>query len=139
MSVKENIYLYLESKGVTPTKAERLMGWSVGALTKANSITAERLKEFILFNKDVSPEWILTGKGDMLKKLTGQEASESVSNLEIEKSFLEKEFFYLKAIKDKNEDLIKAMETIEMKDKEILKLKSDICSLNEKLNKQQAI
>lgn len=72
MSVKENIYLYLESKGITPTKAERLMGWGVGALTKANSITAERLKEFILYNQDVSPEWLLTGRGDMLRSAPAQ-------------------------------------------------------------------
>lgn len=68
MSVKDNIYLYLESKKISPTKAERELKWSVGALTKANSITSDRLKEFILFYKDVSAEWLLTGNGNMIKK-----------------------------------------------------------------------
>ena len=139
MSVKDNIYLFLSTKGITPTKAERELGWSVGALTKANSVTSDRLKEFILFYSDISPEWLLTGSGEMLKKPTNQEASGNVSTLEAEKSFLEKEFFYLKAIRDKNADLIKAMDKIEEKEKEILKLKAEIESLKGMLDKQKVV
>lgn len=70
MSVKDNIYMYLDYKGITPTEAERQLKWSVGALTKPNSITSDRLKEFILLFNDVSSEWLLTGKGTMLKEPT---------------------------------------------------------------------
>lgn len=139
MSVKDNIYLFLSTKGISPTKAERELGWSVGALTKANSVTSDRLKEFILFYSDISPEWLLTGSGEMLKKPTNQEASGNISTLEAEKSFLEKEFFYLKAIRDKNADLIKAMDVIEEKDKEILRLKAEIESLKGMLDKQKVV
>ena len=139
MSVKDNIYLFLSTKGISPTKAERELGWSVGALTKANSVTSDRLKEFILFYSDISPEWLLTGSGEMLKKPTNQEASGNVSTLEAEKSFLDKEFFYLKAIRDKNADLIKAMDKIEEKEKEILKLKAEIESLKGMLDKQKVV
>lgn len=75
----------------------------------------------------------------MLKKPTNQEASGNVSTLEAEKSFLEKEFFYLKAIRDKNADLIKAMDKIEEKEKEILKLKAEIESLKGMLDKQKVV
>ena len=68
MSVKENIYKYLDFKDITPTQAERMLNWGVGALVKANSITSDRLKEFILLFNDASPEWLLTGEGEMLKK-----------------------------------------------------------------------
>lgn len=139
MSVKDNIYLFLSTKGISPTKAERELGWSVGALTKANSVTSDRLKEFILFYSDISPEWLLTGSGDMLKRPTDQEASGNVSTIEAEKSFLEKEFFYLKAIRDKNADLIKAMDKIEEKEKEILRLKAEIESLKGMLDKQKVV
>lgn len=139
MSVKDNIYLFLSTKGISPTKAERELGWSVGALTKANSVTSDRLKEFILFYSDISPEWLLTGSGDMLKRPTNQEASGNISTLEAEKSFLEKEFFYLKAIRDKNADLIKAMDKIEEKEKEILRLKAEIESLKGMLDKQKVV
>lgn len=139
MSVKDNIYLFLSTKGISPTKAERELGWSVGALTKANSVTSDRLKEFILFYSDISPEWLLTGSGDMLKRPTNQEASGNISTLEAEKSFLEKEFFYLKAIRDKNADLIKAMDKIEEKEKEILRLKAEIESLKGMLDKLKVV
>lgn len=67
MSVKDKIYQYLETKGISPTKAERELHWSVGALTKANSITSDRLKEFILYFKDLSADWLLTRTGNMIK------------------------------------------------------------------------
>lgn len=66
MSIKEDIYLYLKTKGIKPTKSERDLGWGVGALTKAKSITAERLKEFSMLYTDLSTEWLLRGNGNML-------------------------------------------------------------------------
>lgn len=66
--VKERIYEYLSSKGITPTASERSLGWGVGAITKAKSITADRVKEFLLFYPEVSPEWLLTGNGEMIKQ-----------------------------------------------------------------------
>lgn len=65
MAVKERIYQYLEYKGVTPTAAERMLGWGVGALTKAKSITVDRSEEFLLFFSELSAEWLLRGKGQM--------------------------------------------------------------------------
>lgn len=67
MSVKERIYQYLDFKGFTPTAAERELGWGNGSLTKAKSITAERLKEFLLFYTDASSDWLLLGEGEMIK------------------------------------------------------------------------
>lgn len=139
MNVKDRIFEYLKYKGVSITKAESLLCWSKGALLKSNSISSDRLGEFYLHFCDVSPEWLLTGKVEMLKKPTNQEASGNVSDLEAEKSFLEKEFFYLKAIRDKNADLIKAMDVIEEKDKEILRLKAEIESLKGMLDKQKVV
>ena len=66
MAVKERIYKYLESKGITPTAAERELGWSVGGLTKAKSVTADRAEEFLLLYTDVSAEWLIRGCGPML-------------------------------------------------------------------------
>lgn len=139
MNVKDRIFEYLKYKGVSITKAESLLCWSKGALLKSNSISSDRLGEFYLHFCDVSPEWLLTGKVEMLKKPTNQEASGNVSDLEAEKSFLEKEFFYLKAIRDKNADLIKAMDKIEEKEKEILRLKAEIESLKGMLDKQKVV
>ena len=73
MAVKERIYQYLEYKGITPTAAERALGWSVGALTKAKSVTADRAEEFLLFYKDASAEWLLRGDGIMCGDVCGNE------------------------------------------------------------------
>lgn len=73
MNVKDRIFEYLKNKGVSITKAESLLCWSKGALLKSNSISSDRLGEFYLQFPDVSPEWLLTGKGDMLRDTSGQE------------------------------------------------------------------
>ena len=48
MTVKERIQEYLNYKGVSPTSAERELGWGNGAFTKAKSITVDRAKELLL-------------------------------------------------------------------------------------------
>lgn len=68
MNTKKRIYEYLKYKGISPTSAEEGLGWSKGALTKPNSISMDRAEEFVLQFEDVSPEWLLTGKGSMLKE-----------------------------------------------------------------------
>lgn len=83
MSIKEKIQNYLEYKGVTPTAAERELGWGVGAFTKAKSITAERAKEFLLLYNDLSAEWLFRDEGEMLKG----KSSASIEK-EVEKEFV---------------------------------------------------
>lgn len=69
MTVKDRIIEYLNNKGISITRAEVELGWSKGALLKANSISSDRLKEFILRFKDISLEWLIAGEGEMLKSL----------------------------------------------------------------------
>lgn len=75
MTVKEKIQEYLEYKGISPTAAERELGWGVGAFTKAKSITVDRAKEFLLLYNDLSAEWLLRGKGEMLNSSTSVDTS----------------------------------------------------------------
>ena len=78
MNVKDRIFECLKYKGVSITKAESLLSWSKGALIKSNSISSDRLGEFYLQFPDVSPEWLLTGKGEMLKQSSTQDASDNI-------------------------------------------------------------
>lgn len=80
MSIKEKIQNYLEYKGVTPTAAERELGWGVGAFTKAKSITAERAKEFLLLYNDLSAEWLFRDEGEMLKGKASASIEKEVEN-----------------------------------------------------------
>lgn len=67
MDIKERIMRYLDNKGMSPTKAEQMLGWSKGAFIKAKSISADKAGEFLLLFADLSAEWLLRGKGAMLK------------------------------------------------------------------------
>lgn len=73
--VKDRIIEYLNYKGISITRAEVELGWSKGALLKANSISSDRLGEFILQYKDVNLNWLITGASEMLRT-----ATTSVSN-----------------------------------------------------------
>ncbi len=67
MAIKDKLKKYLDAKGVSPTAAERKLGWGVGAFTKAKSITSDRAKDFLLLFKDLSAEWLMRDEGEMLK------------------------------------------------------------------------
>jgi hypothetical protein len=75
MEVKEKFKEYLVFKGVSPTSAERKLGWGVNAFTKAKSISVDRAKEFLFLFKDLSAEWLLRDEGDMIKSCESVEKS----------------------------------------------------------------
>ncbi len=70
MSIKDQLKKYFEYKEVSPTAAERMLGWGVGAFTKAKSITSDRAKEILLMFPDLSAEWLMRGEGGMIKTAT---------------------------------------------------------------------
>jgi peptidase S24-like protein len=137
MSIKERIQQYANIKGISIYQLEKDAGMSKSSWNRTKNISSEACSNLVSIYTDISPEWLLTGLGEMLKKPTRQDVSGNVSNLEVEKSFLEKEFFYLKEIRDKNANLIEAMEKIEEKDKEILRLKAEIEAMRGRLESKQ--
>lgn len=137
MDAKERILYYANTKGVNASSLEKQMSLSRNYFRNTAKVSVEVVASFLSVYSEVSPDWLLTGSGEMLKNPTNQEASGNISNLEVEKSFLEKEFFYLKEIRDKNADLIKAMDMIEEKDKEILRLKAEIEAMRGRLESKQ--
>lgn len=71
MKAIERIFKYIEIKGLNKSELERNTGISNGYLAKQLSRSAD-IGESILINilencPDISPEWLLTGKGDMLR------------------------------------------------------------------------
>lgn len=73
----------------------------------------------------VSADYILTGKGYPLKDMALLNVDNDY-NSDVEKSYLEKETFYLKLIGEKTDDLIKAKETIAQLRAEIEDLKKQV-------------
>ncbi|WP_455668245.1 hypothetical protein [Phocaeicola sp.] len=67
MEAKDRLMQYLDYKGISPTKAETMLGWGKGAFIKAKSISVDKAGEFLLLFKDLSAEWLLRGEGEMLR------------------------------------------------------------------------
>ena len=82
----------------------------------------------------VSADYILTGKGYPLKDMALLNVDNDY-NSDVEKSYLEKETFYLKLIGEKTDDLIKAKDTIAQLRAEIEDLKRQVESAGRDSNK----
>lgn len=68
MNTRERLIEYLNNKGISPTKAENILKWGKGTLTKIKGISSDKIEEFLLQFNDLSAEWLLTGQGEMLKQ-----------------------------------------------------------------------
>lgn len=65
--IKQNILLYLANKGVTPYEFYKVSGVTRGILQQSNGISEDNIARFLAYAPDVNIEWLITGKGDMLK------------------------------------------------------------------------
>lgn len=122
--IKERFMQYLDNKGISPTKAEQMLGWGKGALIKAKSISADKTGEFLLLFNELSAEWLLRGEGDMIKKESSPEVEELLKYIK-----------QLEALNMSGEALLQdKYEVIERLEKEIVNLKANISLLEDKLN-----
>lgn len=67
MKTKEKLIQFLDYKGIKPTKAENMLNWGKGAITKPSSMSIDKLEEFLLLFTELSAEWLLRGEGEMIK------------------------------------------------------------------------
>ena len=66
--ITERILELLNYKGITKYKFCKDLGFSNGFLDKPREITTEKYANILEYFKDVNPNWLLTGKGEMIKK-----------------------------------------------------------------------
>lgn len=85
MKIINRVYKYLDAKGVKPGTFEKQIGLSAGYLSKQLKRSAdigESILMLIIENcPDVDPNWLLTGKGEMLKKNEEKSEKFSVENV----------------------------------------------------------
>lgn len=65
--VKHNILKYAEFKGISKYEIYQKTGITNGILSQKNGISEENMLKFLSYYNDISPEWLLTGKGPMIK------------------------------------------------------------------------
>lgn len=68
MTIKEKIQEYLDYKGVNTNEFERSIGASKSYWRNTKNISAEVLGEIVRIYSDLNLEWVLSGKGQMLKQ-----------------------------------------------------------------------
>ena len=59
--------LYLAEKGVTSYEFYKASGVTRGILQQNNGISEDNIARFLAYAPDVNIEWLITGKGDMLR------------------------------------------------------------------------
>lgn len=67
--IKQNMLAYLASKGISQYQCYKDTGITRGVLSQPNGISEDNLSRFLEYYGDVSPEWIVTGQGDMLRPI----------------------------------------------------------------------
>lgn len=67
-SITERISQVLEYKNITKYKFCKDLGFSKGFLDKPREITTDKYANILVYFPDINPEWLLTGKGEMLKE-----------------------------------------------------------------------
>lgn len=68
--LKFRIVQYLEYKGVSKYECYKNTGISNGVLSQSGGMSAENTLRFISYYNDVNTDWLITGKGEMLKPVT---------------------------------------------------------------------
>lgn len=99
MTIQERILQLLEKKEVTPYKFCKDLSFSMGYLDKRGAIGTDKYLKIIKYFPEISPMWLLSGEGDMLKsELTEQKFSNNdkyTASLEKINALQERENTYL--------------------------------------------
>lgn len=67
MTTKERFIEYLKIKGVGQTSFEESSGLSRGAISQKSGFSANSIEKIAIACPDLNLEWLITGKGSMLK------------------------------------------------------------------------
>lgn len=68
--IKQNILQFIEYKGISKYKFYSQTGITRGVLDQNNGMSEENTAKFLAQYPEISPEWLLTGNGSMLKDFT---------------------------------------------------------------------
>jgi hypothetical protein len=68
--LKKRILQYLDYKGISKYEFYQLTGVSNGVLSQKNGFSEENTLRILSVFGELSPEWLITGEGDMLKGLS---------------------------------------------------------------------
>jgi hypothetical protein len=123
--IKKNILKFIEYKGLSKYEFYKITGITRGILDQNNGMNEENTAIFLAVFKEVSAEWLITGKGEMLK-------SYDYINKTPPPIIVEEKPSSLKSPEISEKVIMAQQETIETQ-------RRYICFLEEQLNKKQAL
>lgn len=123
--IKNRILQYIDYKNISKYKFYQKTGITRGVLDKESGISEENIAKFIAYSDDIDLNWLLTGKGKMLK--TDNENNDEISVVALIDSVrMQKKI-------DSLELKIKRLEALnESYREEIKELKKDMATLEKK-------
>jgi hypothetical protein len=117
--IKRNILKYLDYKGLSRYQFYKITGITRGILDQNNGMSEENTAKFLAVFKEVSVEWLITNKGQMLNDGSLNETNPSqVTDSTISYS--------CKKCKEKDKLLKAQQETIDSQHKLIYRLEEDL-------------
>jgi len=130
--LKRRILEYADSKGIKKYEIYQNTGISNGVLSQKGGLSEDNVMRFISHYSDLSPEWLLTGKGAMLRGQSAPEVApppsepafpgfiEEIKSLSVKVGRLEAENEHLRAaIEAKQREIEAKQREIEAKQREI--------------------
>ena len=126
--VKQNILYFIEKQNISKYELYRKTGISNGILSQKGGMSEENTIKFLSFYTEVSADWLLTGKGEMLKTSTQSITQNGNTNVNNGHNVSGQG----NITKQTNDEL---MEIIREKDKQIAEKDKQIAMLIEKISK----
>jgi tRNA(Phe) wybutosine-synthesizing methylase Tyw3 len=116
MDAKSNLLKYIKLKSISKAEFYKKTGLSNGFLDKNSNISSNNLEIIISVFEDLSPDWLLTGRGEMLRDTTSivQEPPPIYMKSETCEKCLEKEELIkvMKITIDTQKELIDCLQTL---------------------------
>ena len=126
--MKERILQFIDYKGFNKSKFYRETGLSNGILDKKSGLTLDSIEKIYSKYPEINIEWLLTGKGEMLKTFAQNITQNGNTNVNNGHNVSDQG----NVIKQTNDEL---MEIIREKDKQIAEKDKQIAMLIEKISK----
>ena len=130
--LKRRILEYADSKGIKKYEIYQNTGISNGVLSQKGGLSEDNVMRFLSHYSDLSPEWLLTGKGAMLRGQSAPEVApppsepafpgfiEEIKSLSVKVGRLEAENEHLRAaIEAKQREIEAQQREIEARQREI--------------------
>lgn len=122
--IKKNILYFIDNQNISKYELYQKTGISNGVLSQKGGMSEENTIKFLSYYTNVSADWLLTGKGEMLKKEgLVQQAHNNISSTITQQQTIHAPEEY-QELKEENKRL--AQENSQLKDKIIMLMEEKI-------------